>query len=1008
MSVLTKARSAIARSGATRSGYPVAQGKVLPTYALAGVARAGATRSNYHSPQLFISIGGVQYATARSVASQRVLALTISGVLAETPDTAQLTTEGFTPRVGQDVIITLGSMNNLDREFAGQVLNATQRYVGTPANFQHAVNAIDYTWGLNKRKVSAKFTSTTVGTIATTLVATYAPGYTLRLSSDITSVAIDEISFTNQDLTACLTQLTKRVGGHWKCNPLKVVRLFIVDTESTNPTIINSVNALLLGETFQATSDLSQVLTRVYVEGGGANALQQLAAGETIIPVETAVWYQPTGVVVSGPQRISYTSVDQGGAGSLVGPGAAPVAAPAAALASGAGITDGSHDYAVTFVTATGESLPSPHVSVTVGVVAPPAAAPMAGTPTIGTGPDPGSHDYAVSFVTTSGETTPGPHVTRATGLTAAPASAPTVGAATAGGSVDAGDHDYAVTFVTSIGETTPSPISTQVTTLTVAAPTATPVATESDFIETNEGLAAPGDVVYYVCTYTNAAGETVVGPASNTITRAVYTGTTPPAIGLPKGIIITVPALGTGATSGKIYRNTNGAWSVYGTFNGAGSFFDNGLNWVGSASPPGSNTATVKTVPLSNIPLGDANVTSRKLYRRSGGVGLRFLTTIGNNTATTYTDTTANASLGAAAPSTSTAYLQRIPLTNIPKGGALVTARKVWGTAAGASQLKLITTINDNVTTSYTVTTTDAGLGANAPTSNTATANQVALSSIPIGATTVTQRKVYRTAAGVSQLQLLTTLADNVTTTFTDAVADASLGANVPAADTSGLPQPAGVVLAGSTSLIVAGPAAFSASGGWAVIGNGQQVIRYTGIAGSVLTGVPSIGVGAIAATIAYNSTVTAAPSLRGVPASGTGAILYTIQQGAAVNLLAQVDDVAAQTALAALIGGDGIQDDVLDDQRISYTEAVARGQAWLTLRKDVEVSIRCQSRDLNMRAGRSAAVNLGAFNLVAAFTIQQVTLSNFQPALFPTRDASASSVRFTFEDYLRLVKAA
>lgn len=1006
MSVLTNARAGIARAGATRSGYPIDQGVVLPKYALAGVARAGATRSNYHGPQVFISIGGVQYATARSNPLQRVLSLRVSDVLNETPNTAQLTTQGFTPQVGQDVIITLGSMNNLDRLFAGQVLNRTQRYVGTPQNFQHDINVIDYTWGLNKRKVSAKFTSTTVGAIATSLMATYAPAYTLRLSSDIATIAIDEISFTNQDLTACLTQLTKRALGHWKCTALKVVRLFVTDTESTNPTTINSVNRLLLGETFEATSDLSQVLTRVYVEGGGANALEQLAPGETIIPIETGVWYGG-GVVVSGPQRISYSSVDPGGGGSLVGSGASPSAAPAAAIAAGSGVTDGLHDYAVVFVTAAGKSLPGPRVSVTVGVVAPPATAPTAGTPTIGTGPDPGSHDYAVSFVTASGETPPGPRVTRSTGLTAAPTSAPTVAAPTSGGSVDAGNHDYAVSFVTAIGETTPSPISGQVTTGTVAAPNApSAVASAPGGTAYSSGTYWPsaGDSVQFVVSATNAAGETTVGPASSPITAidGGFPNTT-------TGIRVTLPALPTGATDGWVYMIVNGAYRgqryQYSIVAAVG---DVGAIGPTVASPPGANTATLKTVPLSNLPLGDANVTSRQLYRRSGGVGLRLLTTIPNNTATTYTDTTANASLGAASPTTNTAYLQRIPLTNLATGSSLVTARKLWATAAGGTQLKLVAMIGDNVTTTYTVTTTDAGLGVNAPTTNTATVNQVALSSIPIGAAPVTQREIYRTPAGSTQLKLLATLADNVTMTFTDTLDDASLGADPPIGDTSGLAQPAGVVLAGATALLVAGPAGLSPSGGWALIGNGQQVIRYTGITISSLTGIPASGIGSITATIAYNSTVTAAPCLRGVPASGAGAILYTIHKGDPVNLLAQVDDVAAQTALAGLIGGDGIQDDVLTDNRLSYTEAVARGQAWLALRKDVEVSIKCQSRDLNMRAGRTALVNLGAFNLFAAFTVQQVTMTNFQPALFPTREASASSVRFTFEDYLRLVKAA
>jgi uncharacterized phiE125 gp8 family phage protein len=60
--------------------------------------------------------------------------------------------------------------------------------------------------------------------------------------------------------------------------------------------------------------------------------------------------------------------------------------------------------------------------------------------------------------------------------------------------------------------------------------------------------------------------------------------------------------------------------------------------------------------VMLTAIPLGGAQVTSRKLYRTlAGGSTYYLLATIANNTATTYTDNIADASLGAEAPSTNT-----------------------------------------------------------------------------------------------------------------------------------------------------------------------------------------------------------------------------------------------------------------------------------------------------------------------------------------------------------------
>lgn len=54
----------------------------------------------------------------------------------------------------------------------------------------------------------------------------------------------------------------------------------------------------------------------------------------------------------------------------------------------------------------------------------------------------------------------------------------------------------------------------------------------------------------------------------------------------------------------------------------------------------------------------------------------------------------------------------------------------------------------------------------------------QVALSSIPIGPVGTTGRKVYRSEAGATALKLLATIANNTDTTYTDNIADGSLGA--------------------------------------------------------------------------------------------------------------------------------------------------------------------------------------------------------------------------------------
>lgn len=61
-----------------------------------------------------------------------------------------------------------------------------------------------------------------------------------------------------------------------------------------------------------------------------------------------------------------------------------------------------------------------------------------------------------------------------------------------------------------------------------------------------------------------------------------------------------------------------------------------------------------------------------------------------------------------------------QVRLTGIPTGGAAVTSRKLYRTAAGGSTYLLLATLADNTTTAYTDNIADASLGAGAPSSNT------------------------------------------------------------------------------------------------------------------------------------------------------------------------------------------------------------------------------------------------------------------------------------------------
>ncbi len=857
---------------------------------------------DFSSALLYITVNGVARAYGRDAANGSIDSGTLSIVdtLNQTPNTATFTARGFTPTVGMRVVMALGGIDNPSRLFAGTILTVNPIVVG-PQLQKFAVSCIDDTWLLNKVKVIKTYASQSASAIAQDLLQTYAPGFTFR-HVDPSLDTIDLITFTNTDLTACFDQLAKRAGVDWKIDYFDDL-WFGASGDGVSPDALTSSNT---PKSFSSSTTISDIITRCLVEGGGVNALGAVAVGDTILPVDlqsvngVIPWYNAAGGrVVCGTQRIAYSGVQLGGPGSLVGPGIGPATAPTLALAAGAGVETGIHNYAVVYRTTndTTLSLPSPIASIATGVIAVPSAAPVAGSPTLG-------------------------------------------------GSVDPGNHSYSVTFVNATGETTPSPVSNVVTISVIASPS---VAPNYDFATGGGADNLPTGLYSWYYTFVGQAGETLVSP-----------------------------------------------------------------------SLPATTVSVTTSVHLKNIAAGPTGTVARKIYRSTiGGSGAFYVGTISDNTTTTFTDSVADGSLGVAAPSSNTAVtFGQVPLTGIPLGDATVTARKIYRASDAPGTKKLLATISDNATTTFTDTLAEASIpGTVAPTVNTATANRVSLSAIPIGAAAVTQRWLYRTVAGGSQLKLLAVIADNTTTTYADSTADASLGANVPTSDTSGLQQPAGQVLPGQTTLLSAGVGYATASGGWVVIGNGTQAIRYTGISGNTLTGIPATGIGAIIAPITYNSTVTAAPCLTGIPATGTGSIIYAINKGDPVNLLVQVDDTAAQAVLSALLdplnllgGAAGIREDYIQDGRIAETEARARGTAQLALMSRAQLSVTYTVEDPLTASGRTISIDLPApASVTSDLTIQRVTISNFREAatFFPDYAVEASSVRMSFDDLLRLFRA-
>ena len=399
-----------------------------------------------------------------------------------------------------------------------------------------------------------------------------------------------------------------------------------------------------------------------------------------------------------------------------------------------------------------------------VGPGASPSVAPVAAGQS-GSGIESGVHDYAATFVTGSGESLAGPSVVVTVGLTAAPTTAPTTAVPTAGGSVEAGDDDYQVTFVTASGETTPGPASAAVTAVSTGGPSTAPVGAQAvggaigTYVSGNLGVG----IYQYQTTFITAAGES--GPSSaGSVTIAPVA---PPNAGCGFA----------GTTGGSLTPSTPYAYYVsFVTAAGETPYVFVGVGNTG----PSDNAIALSLIAVSP----DARVTARRVYRQDAGQE-RLVGTITNNTATTFTDTVADGSLGAIGPTVNTAGSGQVEVSSMTTGPVGTTARKLYRTELNGLAFKLVTTLSDNVTTTYADNKADLALGVAAPTTG-ATLQTVPLTALPLGPATVTARRLYRRFNASGTFKLVTTIANNTATTYTDTTANAGLGVAAPATNTA------------------------------------------------------------------------------------------------------------------------------------------------------------------------------------------------------------------------------
>src|SRR5215831_16736778 len=584
---------------------------------------------------------------------------------------------------------------------------------------------------------------------------------------------------------------------------------------------------------------------------GSGNPLPTIPAGAAQIPVSDATIFSIAGgqALTNDQQLLTYTTVHTGGIGNVLSGTLsldsttatlpAPTTGPGAAVASGViGGLKGTYSYALAFANASQQSAQGPPNS---GLSVPAFAAPGGSVSpfavsTIPVGPLIGTYNYRVTFVTAAGETTPGPVSTITTSAVQPPPLFASVGASgSSGARLPGAGYRYAVSFVTQYGETLPS--SQQAGTIpALPVPGVTSwtgfaagglyggnysygislitrygesavLSSQSvgSGLQTNPPGAAPtwngsqdtagriqpGLTYYWAASFfSDRYGETPLGPAySNPVGGAL-----PIRMGISPNN--SVPA---GMNGIRIYRAISGYPYLlnqeFRVENGIpGAYWDALAQGEQGGQYPVQSLHCGQRLQVGLGSGGFSDITARRLYRNKAAGSEWFLVgEIPNNSnGATYMDETFDADLSTRPPSASPlGYAMTITgiYTGIPSGQSGVIARRIYRTKANGSQLFLVAELNDTSTTAWTDTVPDSALTKAAPALATAGGQALQLQYIPIGPGGTLARRIYRTVAGGSDYHLLIELQDNGTTTWTDAVADASLvnGAGPPLVSTAG-----------------------------------------------------------------------------------------------------------------------------------------------------------------------------------------------------------------------------
>jgi hypothetical protein len=276
------------------------------------VARLAATYLGDYSPTVTIHINSTQ--AYRPGGVQGIVvdpSLSIDEADMDVPRTArfEIRDASSPPQQGQRVYIGLGSADH--RIFGGHIIKASQeqsRYVEMPV---FTVECQDNQRLMNRRLVTARFTTTQAGDIVKALINSYTSGFTaVHVEGEMGQV--DEIEFTRESVNKAITRTMNRVGGRWYLDPYDDVHAFVGEETGVSPAAPITTSATVSKHWgWKHDRDTSQVRTKVIVVGGGHPTSEQASLGATLIFLDDTEYLTAVSTISAGRYIYDVASVNR-------------------------------------------------------------------------------------------------------------------------------------------------------------------------------------------------------------------------------------------------------------------------------------------------------------------------------------------------------------------------------------------------------------------------------------------------------------------------------------------------------------------------------------------------------------------------------------------------------------------------------------------------------------------------------------------------------------------------